>query len=185
MQMSDGDIREIIFNYFEAAYEKVRIIEEKTIDKCRCDFMLLTPDSLCGCEIKSDLDSYARLPSQIKAYDRFFDLNYCIVGASHKKGVFARLPDHWGVIMVDETGVSILREPEPRKRGVLKKQLSLLWRNELANILRRNRLPRYPGKSKKFIIGRLMEKLSDETLKKELCEELFERDYTLINTVKK
>lgn len=178
--MTDKDIREIIFTYFEAHYEKLRIIEEKPIDKCRCDFMLLTPDTIYGCEIKSDCDTYARLEKQVKAYDRFFDYNYCIVGESHKNGVFNKLPCYWGVISVNGIGeVSVLRAPSPRKRGLLKKQLSFLWRNELSNILRRNKLPRYSQKPKKFIIGKLMEKMDAEKLKEELCYELFERDYTL------
>ena len=177
--LADKDIREIVFTYFENNCDKLRIIEEKTIDKCRCDFFVVTPDSIVGCEIKSSRDSYVRLAQQIKAYDRFFDYNYCIVGESHKRGVFEKLPEHWGVISVtDEGEVSLLRGPLPRKRSLLKKQLSFLWRNELANILRRNRLPRYSQKSKKFIIGRLMDKLAEDRLKAELCEELFERDYT-------
>ena len=181
MDLLDADIREIIFTYFENRYEKLRIIEEKTIGKCRCDFLMLTPDTLFGCEIKSDRDTYARLGRQIKAYDRYFDLNYCIVGESHKKGVFGKLPGHWGVILVDRKGeVTVLREPTARQRSLLKNQLSFLWRNELRNILRRNKLPRYTQKSKRFIADRLMEKLDHQKLKLELCEELFERDYTLI-----
>ena len=180
--LADKDIREIVFTYFENNCEKLRIIEEKTIDKCRCDFLIITPDSICGFEIKSDRDSYTRLARQVKAYDRFFDYNYCIVGESHKKGVFEKLPEHWGVIMVTNGGeVSLLRRPQPRKKSLLKKQLSFLWRSELANILRRNKLPKYAQKSKKFIIGRLMEKLDEKRLKEELCEELFERDYTLFD----
>lgn len=182
MDLFDADIREIIFTYFENRYEKLRIIEEKVIGKCRCDFMMLTPDTIFGGEIKSDHDSYTRLGSQVKAYDRFFDFNYCVVGESHRKGVFDKLPEHWGVILVDREGeVSVLREPAPRKRSLLKNQLSFLWRNELHNILRRNKMPKYSQKSKKFIISKLMEKLDAQKLKEELCEEIFERDYTLIN----
>ncbi|MGN1097902.1 MAG: sce7726 family protein, partial [Clostridia bacterium] len=129
----DKDIREIIFTYFESRYEKLRIIEEKPIGKCRCDFMIITPDSICGCEIKSDHDTYTRLERQVKAYDCFFDYNYCIVGESHKKGVFGKLPAHWGVILVDNSGgVSVLREPSPKKRSPLKNLLSFLWKNELS-----------------------------------------------------
>ena len=104
------------------------------------------------------------------------------MGESHKKGVFGKLPEYWGVIMVTNGGeVSLLRRPQSRKKSLLKKQLSFLWRSELANILRRGKLPKYIGKSKKFIIGRLMEKLDEKRLKEELCEELFERDYTLFD----
>ena len=58
-------------------------------------------------------------------------------------------------------------------------QISLMWRPELQHLLEINHLPVYRQKSKKFVQQKLLEKLDWENLKIQMCEELFERDYTL------
>ena len=57
----DKDIREPLFDFLEEVYGKIRIIEEKTVGKSRADVVMVTPGLLCGIEIKSDADTYARL----------------------------------------------------------------------------------------------------------------------------
>ena len=64
------------------------------------------------------------------------------------------------------------------------KKLEILWRTELAKIQEMNSMPKYKDKSKDFIVGKLLEripgKLSEETLKEQLSNVLFERDYNTI-----
>ena len=62
----------------------------------------------------------------------------------------------------------------------MKKQMELLWKRELSHILALNFMPRYPQKSKVFIRNKLLEKVPEGFLKKQIYEELFERDYTLL-----
>ena len=74
----------------------------------------------------------------------------------------------------------VLRKP-CRNPGVnWKKKISILWRPELAHIQELNGLPKYKEKSKMFVAGKILEKVPENVLQAQLCEELFERDYTSI-----
>ena len=55
-------------------------------------------------EIKSDADTYERLPRQVKDYDRFFDYNYVVVGTSHAHHIWEHVPEYWDVITVEPDG---------------------------------------------------------------------------------
>ena len=179
----DEDIREPLFEYLESCYGKVRFLEEKVTGKARADVVMILPGEICGIEIKSDADSYARLPAQIKNYDRFYDRNYIVAGSSHGGHVASHVPPYWGIITVELIDGSVdfyrLREAGPNPKVKLDSKLSLLWRQELAHILHENGLPKYPGKSRKFIVGKLIEKVPEDILDSQASEELFERDYTV------
>ena len=58
--------------------------------------------------------------------------------------------------------------------------MSILWRRELVHLQEINGLPRYREKSKKFVAQALLERVDAEVLGQQICEELFERDYTTI-----
>ena len=68
--MYDKDIREPLFEFLEEYYGKVRIIEEKKMGRSRADVVMVLPSAVCGLEIKSDADTYARLSRQVKDYDQ-------------------------------------------------------------------------------------------------------------------
>ncbi len=180
----DKDIREPLFDFLEETYGKVRILEEKTIGKSRADVVMVTPESLYGIEIKSDADTYVRLGKQVKDYNLFYDYNYVAVGTSHALHVEEHIPEWWGIITVEQTETMvdfyILRRPAKNPEMNWKKKLSILWRPELAHIQELNGLHKYKEKSKLFVMGRILEKVPEETLQRQLCEELFERDYTAI-----
>lgn len=83
--MLEMEMKDAFFWYLDSKYEKVRVIEEKVIGKSRADVVAVLPDRIIGYELKSDSDSYQRLLTQVKDYDKFFDFNYLVVGESHKK----------------------------------------------------------------------------------------------------
>lgn len=187
--LKDKDIREPLFMFLEETFGKIRIIEEKTMGHSRADVVMVTENALYGIEIKSDPDTYVRLESQIKDYDSFFEFNMIAVGASHAAHVEEHVPEHWGIITVDEVDGKpdfyLLRSAalNPRAKryfeAMLKRELSFLWRPELNHLLELNEMPRYPGQSKKFVRDKLVEKVEGEKLLNQLCTELFERDYEL------
>ena len=182
--LRDKDIREPLFDFLEEAYGKVRILEEKTMGKSRADVVMVTPNALFGIEIKSDADTYARLGRQVKDYNQYYDYNYVVAGTSHALHVEEHIPEWWGVItaeLVEDTvDFYILRRPKRNPKVNWKKKISILWRPELAHIQERNGLPKYKEKSKLFVQGKLLEKVPGDVLQKQLCDELFERDYTII-----
>lgn len=179
----DRDIREPLFDYLEERFGKTRMFEEKRIGRSRADVVMLTSRCLTGLEIKSDADTYDRLKRQVRDYDRFCDMNYVVVGRSHERHVEEHVPAHWGVLTVAADGTEIMieekRSAAANPRIKRERQLTLLWRPELNHLLELNRLPKYKQKSKKFVQQKLMEKVDWEVLKQQICEELFERDYTL------
>ena len=179
----DSDIREPLFDYLEERFGKTRIFEEKVIGKSRADLLLLTTSQIIGLEIKSDADTYERLKRQIRDYNKFCDANYIVIGKSHEKHVEEHIPGHWGILCVKVDGREfIIEEMRPAMQNPKMKrelQITLVWRPELQHLLEINHLPGYKQKSKRFVQQKLLEKMEWDVLKLQICEELFERDYTL------
>ncbi|MBO5304001.1 MAG: sce7726 family protein [Lachnospiraceae bacterium] len=178
----DRDIREPLFFYLEECYGKIRILEEKQMGKSRADAVMVTTDALYGIEIKSDADTYARLERQIKDYNQYYDYNYIVVGTSHAMHIKEHVPEWWGIITVElENGnidFYILRKPQLNPKLKWKKKMSLLWKSELSHIQELNQMPKYRQKSKAFIVDKLLQKVPETLLGKQISQELFERDYT-------
>lgn len=182
--MNDREIREPLFDYLDDIYYKNRIIEEKTMGRSRADAIMVLEDTIIGFEIKSDADTYQRLSRQKKDYNKYCDKNYVVVGKSHIKHITEHIDDWWGILCVSNTEkglcVEEIRPACENKKCKLQRQLEWLWRVELCNLLSKNKLPKYKQKSKKFVQQKIMEKVDPYKLKQQICEELFERDYTLI-----
>ncbi len=184
MMLYDKDIREPLFDFLEAYYGKVRILEEKQMGRSRADIVMVLPSALVGIEIKSDADTYARLTRQVKDYDQYFDYNYVAAGVSHAMHIEEHVPEWWGIITVEqvdgEADFYILRKPKENPKVNRKKQLGLLWRPELAHIQELNHLPRYRQRSKQFVTEKILLGVPEESLRRQISQELFERDYTRI-----
>lgn len=180
----DMDIREPLYDYLEERFGKTRLFEEIPIGKSRADILMLTDELLIGVEIKSDADTYVRLKRQILDYNKYCDINYVVVGKSHEKHIEEHIPKCWGVLVVMAEGSRITieekRAADSNLRMKKELQITLLWRAELQHLLEVNHLPMYKQKSKKFVQQKLLEKTEWAKLKLQMCEELFERDYTLI-----
>ena len=182
----DADIRDGLCAWLEERIGKVRFFDELTMGRSRADLVMVTESFIAGIEIKSDADSYARLARQVKDYDRYFDLNIIACGGTHALHAGEHVPEHWGIVSVDEIGGAPdfyeVREavPVPQTRGKLKRQLSLLWRRELTAIQRARGLHIYAGKSRTFVEDYILKSMDPEELRKDLLETLLQRDYTLL-----
>lgn len=180
----DKDIREPLFDYLEERFGKSRIFEEVPMARARADALMVLPDALAGIEIKSSVDTYERLKGQVRNYNKFCDLCYAAVGLRHSKHIAEHIPDFWGILCVYEDNrrviVEELREAAPNPKLRQELQLSLLWKSELSNILAANHMPKYRQQSKAFVRQKLIEKVPAGLLKAQMCQELFERDYTLL-----
>lgn len=183
IRLYDEDIREPLFDYLEERFGKIRIFEEKRIGRSRADSIMLTEESIVGIEIKSDVDTYERLKKQVRNYNRFADFNYVVIGKRHAKHIEEHVPEQWGILLAKEekgtvhiTEVRGALENPKRKKEI---QITMLWRPELQRILAMNHLPVYKQKSKAFVQQKLLDKVDWVLLKSQMCEEMFERDYTL------
>lgn len=183
----DKDIREPLFDFLDEMYIPNRIIEEKQMGRSRADVVMVTPEAVYGIEIKSDADTYTRLKRQVRDYNLFYDYNYIVAGTKHAYHVQEHVPKWWGIITVEiENGrpdFYLLRKPEKNPKVKWKRKLSMLWRPELAHIQEINRMPKYKEKSKDFVIDKIIEKIPEEILQMQMCEELMQRDYNEIAQV--
>lgn len=159
--LKDKDIREPLFEYLETQYGKTRIIEEKMMGMSRADVIMVITGALVGIEIKSDADTYSRLESQIKDYDKYFDYNIVVVGTSHATHVEEHVPDYWGIITVEEVegkaDFYFLRKPLLNKKMRINRKLEILWRPELTVIQKKFGMPLYAAKSKPFVRKAIIE----------------------------
>ena len=186
--MLDKDIREPLFDFLEEFYGKIRIFEEKVTGISRTDALGVIDGQLIGFEIKSDRDTYARLKRQTADYDLLCDVNYLVVGKSHRKQADQHIPAHWGIICVYEEEklpqkekkriiVEIDQIPGVNPNVKIERQLDLLWRPELATLQEWNEMPKYAQKSKAFVREKILERVPQETLKHQITDLLFERYY--------
>lgn len=182
--LHDADIREPLFDYLEERTGKIRILEEKQTGRARADVVMVTERYLCGIEIKSDADTYARLEKQVRYYDRYYDRNIVVVGSTHAAHISEHVPAWWGMISAELIGEKmdfyVLREAQDNPKVKEESKISILWRPELNRLLEKNRLPAYRRKSKAFVQKALLEKVPGAILWPQAMEELFERDYNTI-----
>ena len=174
-------MREPLFDYLDENFGKIRILEEKVIQGSRADVLGVLDGYFVGFEIKSDQDTYERLKTQVKDYDRFCDFCYIVVGASHRKHVAEHVPEHWGILVVTEDGVEMDRGADDNPNAGLEHQITLMWKRELFRLLELNNCPKYTNMSRKFIGEKLLLKVDHALLKKQMTELIFERDYTVFD----
>lgn len=119
------------------------------------------------------------------SYNKYCDCNYVAVGKTHEKQVHKYIPKEWGIFIVSmedgEIQIREKREAQKKPKMKMEYQITMLWRPEIQNILEKNHLPGYKKKSKKFVQQKIIEKVEWKQLKLQICEEMFERDYTLWN----
>ena len=176
--MNDKQIRNILISFLKANYSEMRIYQEKAIGGSTCDLMMVTK-CLTGFEIKSDVDNYQRLASQVSCYDRFFDYNYIVVGTKHAVSAMNKVPEYWGVIVIEDDNVSVKRKAAHNSKRTLANQLSILWKLELKNLLNYFNLPMCALKDKNYIKTKLIENVPSEQLSKQVAFELLNRDYSV------
>ncbi len=182
--LKDKDIREPLFDFLDGIYYPNRILEEKDIGNSRADVVMVTNEAIFGIEIKSDADTYTRLERQIEDYDAYFDYNYIVVGTSHARSVTEKVPEHWGIITVEQDGDNadfyMMRRPARNSKWTWKLRLRMLWRPEMVQIQEKTNMPKYARLSKISLIDKMIEKIEPDELQKYFCQALMERDYTTI-----
>lgn len=100
MKLDDRQIRMALKERL-TSYKDCYVYDEFTVPsgKARADLVAIN-GHFTGYEIKSDLDSFQRLSSQVDEYDRVFEKNFVVVGQKYEKKVEEFVPNHWGIIVV-------------------------------------------------------------------------------------
>jgi hypothetical protein len=102
------------------------------------DVLLIQKNILHAFEIKSPLDTLAKLKAQTKDYLDTFDLVSLVISESHLKKVYPHITEYVGLMVIeDSTGkVRQIRVPKRRIRHVKSNLLDFLWRRDLAKAVR-------------------------------------------------
>jgi hypothetical protein len=90
--------------------------------------------SLDAFEIKSERDTFRRLPRQVSAYERLFDRCTLVVAEKHSDRATAVLPEWWGIVTVHvnmTVEFTATREPRPNHAVDPETLVRLLWRDEV------------------------------------------------------
>ena len=156
--------------------------------RSRADLVMVAPECLYGIEIKSDADTYARLKRQVKDYDQYYDYNIVVVGSTHAMHIEEHVPDYWGIVTVEQMNGKadfyFLRLPKENPKRKWERKMQILWRPELATIQEWLAMPKYKEKSKRFVVDKILERVSEripeEILSRQISDILFERDYNTI-----
>jgi hypothetical protein len=141
--MRDPEIRTELHRRLRRRHEgaeKVRIVNEMSVaaGACRIDVAVIN-GRLEGFEIKSDVDSLARLPRQSAIYARVFDRLTVICTDRHLDQALATLPDWWGIEVAEfkDGRARIMRKRSGRANPAIEPEAiaQLLWRAEALSAL--------------------------------------------------
>lgn len=188
MPITEKELRDAVRRILTASAEmhSARLYEEMGIERgaARIDFALAGVN-LEGFELKSDLDSLARMHNQIHAYNRVFDRITLAAGAAFLDEVAAIIPIWWGVWRANriEDGSLAIEEVRPAAQNPAQEPYSvatLLWRDEaVAALVDASDQPPLRA-SRSELYERMVERMPLERLRSCVVRKLVERDVTKV-----
>ncbi|AZR72479.1 hypothetical protein BBF96_03240 [Anoxybacter fermentans] len=158
MKARDIDIRYVLHEKLNKQYgndEDTVILDELVVCQGEaCVDVAVINGTIIGYEIKSERDSLDRLPNQINAYNKVFDIVSIITGNCHLDKISSIVPDWWGIYLAisTETGLEIkqVRSPKPNKNVEAFALAQFLWREEILNLLSKYNLDKGIKRLPKF-----------------------------------
>ena len=182
--MNDADIRKPFLEFLSSKNNEreYRIIPEMGICDgfARADIAVIS-DVLCGYEIKSDVDTLERLPSQVEYYSRTFDYASVVVGEKFKGVIAQHVPAWWGIYCAhqDAEGTVVIEElwqAEQNKHVDAMALLELLWRDELYALLKECGIKGISGKNRRVLRKIAVDQIPFKTIKGYTVKAIRERN---------
>ncbi len=136
----------------------------------RVDIVVINA-TIHGFEIKSDLDTLERLPSQAEIYNAVLDYVTIVTGIRHLDRVASIVPGWWGLAAAisdsqDTVFIESHREASANPQINPLAVAALLWRDEALSILEANGVAQgVRGKNRNAIYQRLIETVSLDCLR--------------------
>lgn len=158
-KMCDIDIRGPLLKKLRIQNDghSYRIIPEMSVcdGDARVDIAVAN-GSLCGYEIKSDVDTLDRLLSQSESYCKTFDKVYIVVGERYKDIIVDCIPEWWGIYVAyynryNEIAISERKRAKRNKGVSAESLLELLWRDEIETLLRTHGIKSTSGKNRRIL----------------------------------
>jgi len=177
----DKEIRERLTKNLESDKNNIKVIQELGLGyyNSRIDIAVINQE-LCGYEIKSDMDTLKRLGMQTRSYNNIFDRITIVSGRNKVSELEKIIPDFWGLIVAfKRDGKLILkrrREAGLNRNVNLKGLVNLLWRIEIAQILKAEKLYKgLSGYSKLGLSDIVLEEFSEGKIKSYVRKTLTKR----------
>lgn len=138
--LTESEIRQAVREQLVATGEPgVLVRDELAVSSARVDLARIG-SRLEGFEIKSDFDTFDRLPRQVAAFSLLFDTMTLVVGDRYANEAVVAVPRWWGVLLATTNGDGSVRlcsarsgRQNPFQSGLAFAEL--LWRAEAANAL--------------------------------------------------
>lgn len=183
--MRDKDIRAALWALLDEEHAEdpdTLVLDELGIcqGETRADVAVVN-GSLAAFEIKSDRDTLTRLPGQVEAYQRVFDIVTVIVGGRYVERIVEAIPKTWGVIQaVSESGsveLKPVREPARNERVDPLSVAQLLWRDEALALLEERELAKgLRSKPRRLLWQAIVDRLSPEEVSEAVRAQLKARE---------
>lgn len=168
---TDPEIRKYLIEYLTDRTGK--LIEEFNVDNgvSRADIVNISSSELHGYEIKSDVDSLSRLPSQVHSYNKVFSKVTLVVGFDHLMQAIYIIPEWWGVILAKRDGDGDIKFSQIRRASInpsldIVSLLHLLFKNEISVVMQSRNVKGCTGKTKAGLARNLLDHLDDT----EICQ---------------
>ncbi|MGY0372310.1 sce7726 family protein [Clostridium sp. JNZ J1-5] len=118
-----------------------------------------------GYEIKSDMDTLQRLPRQSEYYSKVFDEMILITTEKYINEVEKIIPSWWGIKYCDKNGeLKIKRNGQYNSNVDSYSRLTLLWKEELIELLSRYSDKKYKSKTKIALIDIILKEVPKDVI---------------------
>ncbi|MBN9399557.1 MAG: sce7726 family protein ['Candidatus Kapabacteria' thiocyanatum] len=101
----------------------------------RVDIATVNRRCLSGYEIKSDVDTLARLPKQASSFSSVFDRMTLVVVPKHLQTARNMVPDWWSIVVDDGIAYHCERQGQQNPNVCATTSLQLLWKSELVSTI--------------------------------------------------
>lgn len=192
MYIYDSDIRKVLYSEFlkEKKFTKnpkeTIIIDEfsSSYSSARIDISVLN-GSLHGYEIKSERDTLERLPKQIEYYSKIFEYITVVTTKKYTKKINEIVPEFFGIFLIEnKKGILKLkkiRSPKKNRNIDYFELAKLLWREELKEILKENKIKKVSSLTRIELTKKVAENIPNDIIKNFVLTKI--KDRTIVRAV--
>lgn len=192
MYIYDSDIRKVLYSEFlkEKKFTKnpkeTIIIDEfsSSYSSARIDISVLN-GSLYGYEIKSERDTLERLPKQIEYYSKIFEYITVVTTKKYTKKINEIVPEFFGIFLIEnKKGILKLkkiRSPKKNRNIDYFELAKLLWREELKEILKENKIKKVSSLTRIELTKKVAENIPNDIIKNFVLTKI--KDRTIVRAV--
>ncbi|MFJ5333480.1 sce7726 family protein [Pectobacterium sp. CHL-2024] len=141
---------------------------------------IVTVNSFAHCyEIKSDVDSLSRLPSQVNSFSDVFKKVTLITTYKHLTKAKSIIPSWWGIIVAkqvkEEVIFNYVRKSMMNPRDTSYDLLKILWNDELKSILSAKEIPFKKGFNRDELVNVIVKNSSSKFISDMFLAKMNER----------